>query len=47
MNIRCITIGNHITVQGDLVRIREDGLAVVRCGRSEHVGRLVGSDRRP
>ena len=38
-----IVIGNHLSVQGLLVRRLKDGLAQVRVGGKLFTGRLVGT----
>tara|TARA_R110002051_G_C8428831_1_gene453107 strand:+ start:257 stop:391 length:135 start_codon:yes stop_codon:yes gene_type:complete len=43
MNIRCITIGSCITVQGTLIKLLADGLAIVDAGKGPQTGKLVGS----
>ncbi|ETX13559.1 hypothetical protein OCH239_09780 [Roseivivax halodurans JCM 10272] len=44
MAIRCVTIGVHITVQGEHIDTLDDGLAIVDGGRGPRTGVLVGAD---
>lgn len=39
--LRTITVGTHISVQGNFVSQREDGRIVVRVGEQLYVGRPV------
>lgn len=41
--LRTITVGTHISVQGNFVRTREDGRIVVRVGEQLYVGHPVSS----
>jgi len=43
MNIRCITIGSSITVQGALIKLLKNGEAIVDGGNGPQTGKLVGA----
>ncbi|WP_027234386.1 hypothetical protein [Leisingera caerulea] len=41
MNIRCVTVGKHITAQGELVQELANGEAIVLSGQRQVTGKLV------
>ncbi|MEY8802146.1 hypothetical protein AB9K35_17855 [Leisingera sp. XS_AS12] len=41
MNIRCVTVGKHITAQGELVQELANGEAIVFSGQRQVTGKLV------
>lgn len=41
MNIRCVTVGKHITAQGELVKELGNGEAIVLSGQGQVTGKLV------